>query len=280
MSLFDEIQATVAAVRARIGERNPRVALVLGSGLGELADRLEDAVRVPYHEIPGFPRSSVHGHAGRLVVGRAPGGRVEVAAMQGRVHCYEGHSAARVAFPVRALVALGARTVLLTNAAGGCDPQMAGGDLVLVRDHLNLTGQSPLQGDNDERLGPRFPDLSTVYHPELRALAQRVATERVGGPLREGVYAWLLGPSYETPAEIRMVRALGGDLVGMSTVPEAIAAVHMGARVLALSCVTNLAAGLSGQPLSHDEVMETAARVRGRFLDLVGGVLAALGAAA
>ncbi len=280
MSPFDEIQATAAAVRARLGGRSPRVALVLGSGLGELADRLEQAVRIPYDEIPGFPRSSVHGHAGRLVAGRAPGGRLEVVAMQGRVHCYEGHSAARVAFPVRVLVALGARTVVLTNAAGGCDPQMAGGDLVLVRDHLNLTGQNPLCGDNDDRLGPRFPDLSTVYHPDLRALAQRVASARLGGPLREGVYAWLLGPSYETPAEIRMVRALGGDLVGMSTVPEAIAAVHMGARVAALSCVTNLAAGLSGQPLSHDEVMETAARVRGRFLDLVEGLLGALEATA
>jgi purine-nucleoside phosphorylase len=279
MSLYDSLQATAELLRERTGGRKPLAALVLGSGLGEFADRLEDPVRVPYSEIPGFPRSNVKGHAGQLVFGRAPATRLEVVAMQGRVHCYEGHSVADVVYPIRTLVTLGARSIILTNAAGGCNPSMTGGELVLVRDHLNLTGRSPLEGENDDRIGPRFPDLSSAYDPGLRRVAQATAARVIGGPLREGVYAWLLGPSYETPAEVRMARTLGADLVGMSTVPETIAAVHMGARVMALSCVTNLAAGISSGPLSHDEVMETAAKVRTKFLGLVAGVLSSLEAA-
>jgi purine-nucleoside phosphorylase len=276
---YEAIQRAAAFLRTRLGNRHPSVALVLGSGLGDFANTLESASEIPYHEVPGFPSSQVAGHVGKLVFGRAPARRgesLEVAAMMGRVHCYEGHPPARVVFPLRTLISLGFRTVILTNAAGGCDAAMSGGELVLIKDHLNLSGTNPLLGENDDRLGPRFPDLTTTYDPALRAQAQRAAQASGIGPLREGVYAWLLGPSYETPAEIRMVRTLGGDLVGMSTVPEAIAARHMGARVLAISCVTNLAAGVTGQPLSHDEVMQTAARVRPRFIDLLTRLLAAM----
>jgi purine-nucleoside phosphorylase len=201
---------------------------------------------------------------------------VEVLAMQGRVHAYEGHDLQTVVLPVRALVGAGCQVVLLTNAAGGVGEGLAAGDLVLIRDHLNLVGGSPLRGENDPALGPRFPDMTAVYDPRLRRLAEQVAA-RLSLRLPSGVYACSLGPQYETPAEVRMLRTLGADLVGMSTVPEAIAARHMGARVLGISCVTNLAAGISAQPLSHDEVTETAERVRGVFISLLDGILAAIG---
>jgi purine-nucleoside phosphorylase len=230
---------------------------------------------IPYEEIPYFPVSRVPGHPGRLVVGELPGpdGPVAVAAMQGRVHGYEGWSAEDVAFGARVLCGLGIRALLVTNAAGGVNPSYAPGDLVRLVDHLNLSGQNPLVGDNDERLGPRFPDLSDAYDPRLGALLEEAAAA-AGVPLRSGVYACMPGPSYETPAEVRMLRALGADLVGMSTVPEVIAARHMGVAVAGISVVTNYAAGLARKPLSHREVAEAAEQVRERLAAVVDGFLA------
>ncbi|MCS6914145.1 MAG: purine-nucleoside phosphorylase [Myxococcota bacterium] len=263
--------AIAAAVRRHLPEEaNPRVGLVLGSGLGEWADGLSDAVRMRYEDV-GLPPVTVPGHAGQLVHGRGPAG-IEVLALQGRIHRYEGHELAVLALPVQALVACGCRTLILTNAAGSLRQDLQPGQLVLISDHINFMGGSPLIGENDPALGPRFPDMSAVYDPGLRALAQE-AGRAIGLPLASGVYAALTGPQYETPAEIRMLRTLGADLVGMSTVPEAIAARHMGARVLGLSCVTNLAAGLSATPLSHAEVTETAARARGDFARLLDAIL-------
>jgi purine-nucleoside phosphorylase len=241
----------------------PDVGIVLGSGLGAFTDRLERSISIPYDEIPGFPVSRVAGHAGKLVGGALPGphGTAVVAAMSGRVHLYEGWSADDVSFGARVLGGLGVRALLLTNAAGGVAPGLAPGDLVRITDHLNLTGQSPLLGENDDRVGPRFPDLSEAWDPELGALLDASAAA-VGVKLAKGIYAGLLGPSYETPAEVRMLRALGADLVGMSTVPEAIALRHQGTRIAGLSLVTNLAAGLAGAKLSHDEVQAAADRAR------------------
>jgi purine-nucleoside phosphorylase len=257
----------LAAVRGKT-EAPPDVGVVLGSGLGAFAERLQGAVAIPYEEIPGFPASRVVGHAGKLVVGRLEGGAV-VAAMQGRVHMYEGWSAGDAAFGVRVLGGLGVRALLLTNAAGGVNPGFAAGDLVRITDHLNLTGQSPLAGENDEKVGPRFPDMSKAWDPALGGLLDAAAAA-AGVELKQGVYAGMLGPSYETPAEIRMLRTLGADLVGMSTVVEAIAARHMGVKIAGLSVVTNLAAGLSRRELSHTEVQAAADRVR----DALGRVVA------
>jgi purine-nucleoside phosphorylase len=263
-----QLAEAVAHLRERI-ERTPSALLVLGSGLGGLADEIEDAVRLPYGEIPGFPRSTVAGHAGALVVGRLAG--VEVAAMQGRFHLYEGWEPAQVVLPVRAMAALGVRSLLLTNAAGGIRPGMQPGDLMLISDHINLMWSNPLVGrvlEGEER----FPDMSDPYDGALRRAVEEAALElRI--PLTQGVYAGLLGPSYETPAEIRMLARLGADAVGMSTVPEVVVARALGLRVVGLSCITNLAAGLSGEKLSHDEVMEVGARVRDRLVALVRGVL-------
>ncbi len=253
----------------------PVAGVILGSGLGDFAERLSAASVVAYEEIPYFPVSRVPGHPGRLVIGELPGeaGPVAVAAMQGRVHGYEGWTPEEVAFGARVLCGLGVKALLVTNAAGGVNPSLAPGDLVRITDHLNLSGQNPLEGENDERLGPRFPDLSDAYDPELGAALDETAAS-LGIPLRSGVYACMPGPSYETPAEIRMLRALGADLVGMSTVPEVIAARHMGVRVAGISVVTNHAAGLARRPLSHDEVAETAARVKDRLAPLVAAFLA------
>jgi len=253
-----------AWVRGRT-EIRPVVGVVLGSGLGALADRLEGAVSIPYVEIPEFPAVSVAGHAGRLVVGTLGG--VPVAAMQGRVHAYEGWSAEDVVFGVRLLAATGVRALLVTNAAGAVNPTLAPGDLVRITDQLNLTGQNPLTGPNDERLGPRFPDMSQPYDPQLGAILDGSAA-RLGIGLGTGVYAGVVGPSYETPAEIRMLRILGADLVGMSTVLEVIAARHAGIRVAAVSLVTNLAAGLAGKPLSHAEVLAAGEGARDRVTRL------------
>jgi purine-nucleoside phosphorylase len=274
---FAAVTAAAERIRAFLpaGAR-PQVALVLGSGLGSYADELLASRGIDYAEL-GLPCSTVPGHAGRLIYGRArtahgsPG--IEVLAMQGRVHAYEGHDLQTVVLPVRALIRAGCQAVLLTNAAGGIGPGLAAGDLVLIRDHLNLIGSSPLRGENDASFGPRFPDMTAVYDARLRALAEQVA-RRMQLHLTSGVYACGFGPQYETPSEVRMLRTLGADLVGMSTVPEAIAARHMGARVLAISCVSNLAAGISDQPLSHDEVTETASRVRAVFCRLLDGILA------
>ncbi|MFZ0686767.1 MAG: purine-nucleoside phosphorylase [Terriglobales bacterium] len=267
--LFTRAEAAAAFVQSQTAVR-PRLGLVLGSGLGSFADDLREAVRIPYGEIPGFPRSTAVGHAGQLVIGLS--GDVPVAVMQGRVHLYEGYSAAEVAFPTRVLGRAGVRALILTNAAGGIDVGYGQGALVILRDHINLQGQNPLTGANDERLGPRFPDMSYTYSKRYREIALE-EMKRMGIPPREGVYAALAGPSYETPAEIRYLRTIGADLVGMSTVPEAIAARHMGIGVLAISCVTNMAAGILDQALVHEEVLEVGRRVMGQFIALLRAVL-------
>jgi purine-nucleoside phosphorylase len=248
----------------------PRLALVLGSGLGGFADELTDAVRVPYADIPHFPRSTAVGHAGRMVIGKAAG--IAVAAMQGRVHLYEGYSPQEVAFPMRVLGRIGVQAAILTNAAGGINLEFQQGALVIVSDHINLQGHNPLVGGNDERLGPRFPDMTTAYWKPYREIALAEA-RKLGITVYQGVYAALLGPSYETPAEIRYLRSIGADLVGMSTAGEVIAARHMGVKCLAISCVTNMAAGILDQPINHEEVLETGERVKGAFVSLLRAVL-------
>lgn len=248
----------------------PRVGVILGSGLGEFADSVAEPSGVAYSAIPHFKTAGVAGHAGRLVLGRV--GSVSVAVLQGRIHYYEGHEIDEVVFPVRVLAALGVRSLLLTNAAGGINRDFRPGDLMVIRDHINLTGVNPLRGRNDDRLGPRFPDMSTLYDPAFQEIIAAALLE-MGRPARRGIYAGLAGPSYETPAEIRMLAALGADAVGMSTVAEAIAARHMGLRVAGISCITNLAAGVSAQPLRHSEVTETAERVKGDFIRLLNRVV-------
>lgn len=248
----------------------PRIALVLGSGLGAFADELTDATAIPYQKIPNFPQSTAEGHAGRLVIGKVEG--VAVAAMQGRVHLYEGYSAREVAFAMRVFGRLGIRSAILTNAAGGINLEFKQGALVVIRDHVNLQGANPLTGPNDERFGPRFPDMTQAYWRSYREIALAEA-KKLGIEAHEGVYAALLGPSYETPAEIRYLRTIGADLVGMSTIPEVIAARHMGIRVLGISCVTNMAAGVLDRPLDHAEVLETGERVKGQFIALLRAVI-------
>jgi purine-nucleoside phosphorylase len=248
----------------------PKLAIVLGSGLGEFANDLKDSVAIPYAEIPHFPQSTAIGHAGKLVIGKI--GDITIAAMQGRVHQYEGYNCKQAAFPVRVFGLLGLKAIILTNAAGGINVGYGQGALVLMTDHLNLQGANPLTGPNEERFGPRFPDLTEAYDPNYRKIALEEA-KRIGIQLHEGVYAALAGPSYETPAEIRYLRTIGADLVGMSTVPEVIVARHMGINVLAISCVTNMAAGLSGEKINHEEVLEIGRRVRGTFLNLLTAVI-------
>jgi purine-nucleoside phosphorylase len=253
----------------------PKIAIVLGSGLGAFAERVTDPVTIPYAEIPRFPQSTVVGHSGRLVIGTIDG--VPVAAMQGRVHSYEGYAPHQVTFPVRVLGQLGIHTLIVTNAAGGINTGYHQGQLVLISDQINLTGSNPVSGPNDERLGPRFFDMTEPYSRRLRTLA-RTAAEREGFSLEEGVYLAVSGPSFETPAEIRAFRTMGADLVGMSTVPEVIVARHMGIEVLGISCVTNMAAGVLPQPLDHEEVMETGRRVQQQFTRLLVSVVRAIGA--
>jgi len=248
----------------------PKIGLVLGSGLGGFADELTNAVKIPYSQIPGFSRSTAIGHAGQMVIGSC--GDVAVAAMQGRVHLYEGYSAQQVSFPTRVMGRMGIRALILTNAAGGISLRYQQGALVVITDHINLQGSNPLVGPNDDRLGPRFPDMTKVYWKPYREIALEEG-RRSGKSLYEGVYVGLLGPSYETPAEIRYLRTIGADLVGMSTIPEVITAAHMGIKVLAISCVTNMAAGILEQPINHEEVLETTARVREDFVGLLRAVL-------
>jgi purine-nucleoside phosphorylase len=248
----------------------PRIGLVLGSGLGSFADQLSDATRVPYTNIPFFPRSTAVGHAGQMVIGKAAG--IPVAAMQGRVHLYEGYTAPEVAFPIRVFDQMDIHTVILTNAAGGINLEYQQGALVVITDHINLQGHNPLTGPNDDRFGPRFPDMSQAYWKPYREIALQAA-KKTGKTLYQGVYAAVLGPNYETPMEIRYLRTIGADLVGMSTVPEVIAARHMGIKVLAISCVTNMAAGILDQPINHEEVLETGERVKGDFIALLSAVL-------
>jgi purine-nucleoside phosphorylase len=273
MGLYEQIQETVLAIRQRAGGLAPRVGIILGSGLGAFADGFERKVVIPYGELPHFPHSSVPGHAGRLVLGQVGG--ETVVAMQGRVHSYEGYSPAQVAFPARVLCALGIRALVVTNAAGGINTLFAPGDLMVITDHINLSGWNALTGPNDDRLGTRFPDMSRAYSPDFRARLLESA-QRTQVTLRQGVYAMVSGPSYETPAEIRMLRTLGADAVGMSTVPEVIAAGHMGVRAAGISCITNLAAGVGDKPLTHEEVAETANRVASIFARLLTDFLPVL----
>ena len=264
-SLYDRAEKAARLIRSRTSADVP-VAIVLGSGLGAFAGDLTEATEIPYDEIPGFARATVEGHAGRLVIGKA--GEVTVAAMQGRFHFYEGYSLQEVTFPIRVLKLLGVRTVVLTNAAGSLNVEFTPGSLMVISDHLNLLGDNPLRGANDERFGPRFPDMTSVYAPELQNVVIEAGVA-MGIELRRGIYAALSGPCYETPAEIHMVRTLGADAVGMSTVPEAIVARHMDMNVVGISCITNLAAGVSNRPIDHSQVMQIGERVRGAFTELL-----------
>jgi purine-nucleoside phosphorylase len=248
----------------------PQIALVLGSGLGGFADEFSDAAKIPYAKIPHFPQSTAVGHAGKLVIGKV--GAISIAGMQGRVHLYEGYSAKEVAFPIRVFARMGVKAVILTNAAGGIKREFVQGRLVVISDHINLQGVNPLTGPNDERFGLRFHDMTAAYDKRFREMTVGEGN-RIGLGMYEGVYAAVLGPSYETPAEIRYLRAIGADLVGMSTVPEVIAARHSGIRVLGISCVTNAAAGILDRPLNHLEVLETAERVKGQFIGLLKAVI-------
>jgi purine-nucleoside phosphorylase len=254
----------------------PEIALVLGSGLGGFANEFSNATKIPYANIPFFPQSTAVGHAGRLVIGKV--GTIPVAGMQGRVHLYEGYSVKDVSFPIRVFARMGVKAAILTNAAGGIKREFVQGRLVVIGDHINLQGVNPLTGPNDERFGPRFPDMTTAYDRRFREMAVGEGN-RKGAGMYEGVYAALTGPSYETPAEIRYLRAAGADLVGMSTVPEVLAARHCGMRVLAISCVTNAAAGILDQPLDHKEVLVTAERVKGEFMALLKAVIPRIAAA-
>lgn len=249
----------------------PRIGLILGSGLGVLADEMEQAVKIPYEQIPGFPVSTVEGHAGRLVYGQLEG--ATVVAMQGRFHYYEGYRLDQVTFPVRVMKAIGVKELIVTNAAGGVNKRFQPGDLMIITDHINNMGVNPLIGPNDPELGVRFPDMTEAYSRRLRELAKQVA-KQLDIPVQEGVYVANSGLSYETPAEIRMIRAIGGDAVGMSTVPEVIVARHAQMEVLGISCISNMAAGISNQPLTHDEVIETTEKAKANFLRLVKAIVA------
>jgi purine-nucleoside phosphorylase len=272
VTYFEQVTEAADAIRSRV-KTMPEVALVLGSGLGDFANTPADAVSLPYAQLPHWPASAVVGHEGRLVVGRVKGRTV--AALAGRCHTYEGHDAKTVTFAIRVMGRLGVKTLILTNAAGGINTGFAQGALMVIDDHINLTGANPLVGANDDRFGPRFPDMTEVYSRRLRRIADE-AGAAIDLPLPHGVYVALLGPSYETPAEIRYLRTIGADAVGMSTAPEAIAARHMGIEVLGISCISNMAAGVLPQPLDHNEVMETTRRVRGRFMALLEGVIGRL----
>ena len=262
-------------IESRVTSR-PVIGVVLGSGLGAFADALDHRTELPYSEIPGWPTSTAVGHAGKLVIGQLDG--LELAVMAGRAHLYEGNTLAQATHGVRVLRALGVRSMVFTNAAGGINRELERGGLVLISDHINLMGVNPLVGPNNDCCGPRFPDMSDAYSSQFRGIAKEVATE-LCIPISEGVYAAMLGPSYETPAEIRMLRTLGADVVGMSTVPEVIVANHMGMKLLAISCVTNMAAGILPQKINHEEVLEAGAMVRDTLLRYLKAVLPKLAAA-
>ncbi|MBD3109599.1 purine-nucleoside phosphorylase [Bacillus sp. AGMB 02131] len=259
--MYESAKQSAQYIQSKI-TATPEIGLILGSGLGILADEIENAVAIPYSEIPNFPVSTVHGHAGQLVIGQLSG--KTVIAMQGRFHHYEGYSMDKVTFPVRVMKLLGVEKLIVTNAAGGVNKGFTPGDLMLITDHINFMS-NPLIGANDERFGPRFPDMSSAYDKEFQQLARKVAAD-LNIEIQEGVYLGLTGPTYETPAEIRMIRTLGGDAVGMSTVPEVIVANHSSMRVLGISCITNMAAGILNQPLNHEEVIETTEKVKSTFL--------------
>jgi len=273
-SIFDRAQTSARHIRERIS-RDIDVAVVLGSGLGAFAETLEDDIVIPYEEIPDFERSTVEGHSGRLVAGRLPSTAINIGVMQGRFHYYEGYSLDEVTLPIRAFGAMGLKKLVLTNAAGAVNPDFKQGDFMLISDHINLMMISPLRGKHDKRLGERFPDMTEVYSKEYRRIAKEAASE-IGLGLREGVYMALQGPNYETPAEIRMMRFLGADAVGMSTVPEAIVAKQMGMTTLGVSLITNAAAGVEEGPINHAEVMEMGQRVSKEFGDWLTRIIARL----
>jgi purine-nucleoside phosphorylase len=269
VSLYERVQRAARTIRSRCSA-DVRVGLVLGSGLGAFADDLDDSIPVAYEEIPGFSRSTVEGHRGRLVLGKIDS--VPIVAMQGRFHYYEGYSLEDVVFPIRTFGLLGVKSLVLTNAAGGINVGLDQGALMVINDHINLMGVNPLRGIHDERLGDRFPDMSEVYSREYQEIAVEEA-RNMNLELRRGIYAGLTGPSYETPAEVRMLRTIGADAVGMSTVPEAIVAKQMGIKILGISCITNMAAGVIGEPINHSEVIETTARVHDTFKELLRRVI-------
>jgi purine-nucleoside phosphorylase len=268
--LYDRASEAARFINSRAGGRAPRVAVVLGSGLGGVAEAISDAIEIPYSEIPHFMNSTVDGHDGSLLVGSCSG--VEVVAMKGRFHFYEGYSMEEITLPVRVFSLMGIRVLVITNAAGGASPHLTPGTLMLITDHINLMGDNPLLGPNDDRFGPRFPDMTTTYTPAFIGAAHEVARE-VGISLAEGVYVGLRGPSYETPSEVRMLAKFGGDALGMSTVPEAIIARHCGMNILAISCITNSAAGLTRAEISHSEVMEVGRRAGAELSRLILGLM-------
>ena len=268
-NLYERIQESAENIKSKINN-TPEKGLILGSGLGVLGDEIENPVIIKYDEIPNFPVSTVEGHSGQLVIGNLEG--KFVIAMQGRFHFYEGYSMETVTFPVRVMKELGVKTVIVTNAAGGANKDFKPGDLMIIKDHINLSGNHPLIGPNDNRLGVRFPDMSTAYTPKYRELAKECAKE-LGIEVQEGVYTFFSGPTYETPAEIRFAQTIGSDAVGMSTVPEVIVARHSGLDVVGISCITNMAAGILDQPLNHEEVIETTQKVKSEFLSLVKSIV-------
>ncbi|MDU0154174.1 purine nucleoside phosphorylase I, inosine and guanosine-specific [Bacillus cabrialesii] len=266
----DRIERAAAFIKQNLPE-SPKIGLILGSGLGILADEIENPVKLKYEDIPEFPVSTVEGHAGQLVLGTLEG--VSVIAMQGRFHFYEGYSMEKVTFPVRVMKALGVEALIVTNAAGGVNTEFRAGDLMIITDHINFMGTNPLIGPNEADFGARFPDMSSAYDKDLSSMAEKLA-KNLNIPIQKGVYTAVTGPSYETPAEVRFLRTMGSDAVGMSTVPEVIVANHAGMRVLGISCISNAAAGILDQPLSHDEVMEVTEKVKAGFLQLVKAVVA------
>ena len=268
-NLFDKIVESTEYIKSKINQ-TPQIGLILGSGLGVLADEIENPIKISYDEIPNFPVSTVEGHKGQLVIGQLEG--KNVIAMQGRFHYYEGYTMKDITFPVRVMKELGIETIFVTNAAGGSNKDFKPGDLMIITDHINLGGYNPLIGKNDDRLGVRFPDMSTAYNREYIDIAKKCAKE-LDINIKEGVYAFFTGPVYETPAEVRMARILGADAVGMSTVPEVIVASHSNLKVIGISCITNMAAGILDQPLNHEEVIETTQKVKSEFLNLVKSIV-------
>ena len=268
-NLYDRIEESKEYIKSKINN-TPEIGLILGSGLGVLGDEIENPIKIKYDEIPNFPVSTVEGHNGQLVIGSLQG--KNVIAMQGRFHFYEGYSMESVTFPVRVMKALGVKTIIVTNAAGGANKDFKPGDLMIIKDHINFSGNNPLIGPNDNRLGVRFPDMSTAYDPKYVKLAKSCAKE-LGIDVKEGVYTFFSGPTYETPAEVRLAQVLGSDAVGMSTVPEVIIARHSNLDVIGISCITNMAAGILDQPLNHEEVIETTQKVKSEFLSLVKSIV-------
>lgn len=269
MDYMDKIQESINYVKLK-KENLPKVGLILGSGLGSLADKIENPVIIKYEDIPNFPTSTVEGHAGQLVIGELAG--KTIVAMQGRFHYYEGYPLKDVTFPIRVMIGLGVESIIVTNAAGGVNKEYRPGDLMIITDHINFTGQNPLMGVNLDELGPRFLDMTWAYNKEYINIAKK-SGEKLGLDLKEGIYMWFTGPTYETPAEVMLARILGADAVGMSTVPEVIVANHQGIKVLGISCITNMASGILDQPLNHEEVVETSMRVKDNFEKLLIDIL-------